>query len=976
MKFSKLILLLVLFANSTFESFSQSYVDSINTQLRNYFGALSKPNPAKEFNWDMAAHFVDSTLFTLNSADTLNTFKWELIYSEMRNSAYDTTDWQPFNTFYKSILTHRKDSIDMLLLLFDYYRFKPYALETDSYFNFDTINNILTDKVPRVGFPYKNHSVFAAAPAHEETNYQNFIFRIKPQHFFLDSINNSNSTNQFVRIDFGDGSGWHNINLNSENNIYIDYPNSGTFIITTEIHNDALHKSLYAKSKSEIKIGQFKNRTEDLPDDSFEIFGMNLNIYEPCKEDVDGKNKTLIYLEGLDILEYIPAYSVSAQDIYLSKIKKSGLSDLRNFGYRIIVVDWVHSRIDIRDNSDNLVHLLEYLKCGNIIGADAVEEPFVLMGQSMGGIAASLALLKMEANTYSSNCFPEKKHNVRLLITNDAPFHGAHIPISVQKFGKLAQNFVSTFRFFINKKYTQYFLTDEALLNGFAARQLIENYVPFYTAISPFNTYDSHQNRKDLLSEFKSLGDYPKECKIVAMSNGNLKGIGQTRYWDGALRQPGDRLLDLHTNLYISVLRNKIKILGADIELKTDPQGFGNTSSLDIGYYLLSLRLKVFGFKITFSYFPFVSTAWYADMNGRSTAAGGILELNDEVIRPARELLKMDYLGGGNWSSDNSNWLGRDYEMGSDGFHWNFIPVSSALNYSSNPNNLALDLMPPPSFLNKKDIVFDIVYGHNFSRKTLNTDSIPTINNASLYNLFHTQVINDTLLDKSVSPPIDRFYDLECDEGVVPKLPIKMLNREIGDNIIYLNNNRLKYRASFTFSESIFVNFDNPSYNYRNYSPVDALESVYSYDYPYIIDNSGSAEFYSNTSSLNYSPPYSGAFLNLQKDIFDCCTEYSKSLIDHNFSDYIYSTTPKFKIYPNPANEYTILNIKNINQGTLLLSLFDLSGKLILNEEHLITDNFEDINVPINLNHNLKQGIYIFRIINNSEIHNIKLVKK
>ncbi|MGY6562410.1 MAG: T9SS type A sorting domain-containing protein [Luteibaculaceae bacterium] len=979
MKNIKFLFLLILFSAST-NLKSQNIIDSINYQLRNYFGNLILPTPQKDFNWDMAAHVVDSTVFSTNFTDTISSFKWEMIYKEMRNSAYDTTFIPSFDSFYEPILNKRKDTIDILTLYFDYYRFKPSALESNTYFNFDTVNNILTDKIPRIGHPYKEHTVFSASPSHQTSNYQNFVFRMDPSLMFYDSFNQLSSLNPhnlYMRVNFNDGNGWQPVSFSNINYFNVDYQIAGKQVINVEIHRGNQFKNLLAKSTSAINTKGFKNNAEDMPNHVLNFSQMKINVYEPCEKSPTGNDKTIIYVEGYDVLEFIASEAISAQDLYNFKIKESGLSDLRNFGYRIIVIDWVKSSQSMRLNSKNLVNLLEYLKCGNIIGGNAVDEEFVIIGESMGGIVASHALLTMEKQVNQNSCYPEKKHNVRLLITNDSPFQGAHIPISLQNIARISYHLVTVtglrnMKFIydlILPGFSQY-LTRDVLLESDAAKELLSSYASIPSIFLPIAIYPPHPKRVDFMNELNNLGGYPKDCKIVAMSDGNLKGLGQTRYWDGDFRNSGDKLLDLSATTFITILGKKINFIGLGLKLNTDPNGFGNLGSIDMGIYRIRIKLKWFGFRINFNWDNFALLNWNGNLDGKSVASGGILNLNSEVLDSLNK--RLSYNGQGHWNTIlGLDWLGLDLSLKSDGLHWNFIPVSSALNYNMSVNNLALDNMPVTSFMNNHNIKFDVVYGKKVERISNKIVDEPLMQNINKYNQFHTILINDTLRDNSLTPFQFRKYDYSCSAGFNPNRMIRMLNREIGDNILYLNNRSATLcSSSFTVSDEIHVNVPNPNYNYSNFNSIDALASTYSYNEPFINSNTNDIiRFTTSSSNLIYLPPFSSRYVSRQLDFKNCCFNYK--FLNDEFEDFSYSDKQdtKLKLFPNPANNYITAKLTRVEKGYITIEIYDINGKLIQSESLYINDNVENFYLPIQLGSKLNSGLYFLKVVNNNNLY-------
>ena len=77
----------------------------------------------------------------------------------------------------------------------------------------------------------------------------------------------------------------------------------------------------------------------------------------------------------------------------------------------------------------------------------------------------------------------------------------------------------------------------------------------------------------------------------------------------------------------------------------------------------------------------------------------------------------------------------------------------------------------------------------------------------------------------------------------------------------------------------------------------------------------------------------------------------------------------ELSVYPNPTNSFLLIEVKTDKQRDLLLSLFDLNGKLILQKK--ITGNKQTVNMQ-----NYKPAIYILKITEgNKEIRTYQIVK-
>ena len=114
----------------------------INRQLRQLFVNLKRPPNPKEFLYDMSVHFLDSSLYTTKCPDTIGQDIWYKLYEEMYHSAYDTTKLEhPDSIFYRAH-GYNKDTIPVGIMSYAFYKFKANALTTNTYFDFDTINNV------------------------------------------------------------------------------------------------------------------------------------------------------------------------------------------------------------------------------------------------------------------------------------------------------------------------------------------------------------------------------------------------------------------------------------------------------------------------------------------------------------------------------------------------------------------------------------------------------------------------------------------------------------------------------------------------------------------------------------------------------------------------------------------------------------------------------------------------------------------
>jgi hypothetical protein len=975
----KQILVAIIFIAMTTNIKAQTNIDSLNWQLRALFGNLSKPTPPRLFNWDMAVHMADSSLFIpINYTDTLSVDNWLKMYTEMRYSAYDTLPMKVSDSIIYPCYNYGADTINMTTMFYDYYRFKPNAMTTNLYFDFDTINNTITDKAVRPGYPYDIFKVFASSPIKNIASRNQVIFRFGTENLFYDNFNkldvNTYNLGKRIRVNFNEGTGWHELIAGQDNYFPIYFTDAGKYAIEVQvIQLKGETETELAHSISYLKIKKTRAGPNDDPNQTINNFGMNINVYEPCNSPDPQFTKTLIYLEGFDINDFSPNLNRTAQEVYEWQIIGSGLSDLRNFGYRILVVDWENSRIDMRDNAKHVNDLIEWLKCGNLVG-DGNEEEFVIMGESMGGIVANYALMQQENGEYTSYCKPRKMHNTRLLITLDSPFEGAHIPMGMQHIAKWFRNHtLGNWALPIIPLATKIYLNaNDMFLDGDAAKQLMMYHVSTQSPLGPA-TYSAHNQRDNFIQDQYNLGDHPKYCKLVSASNGNMLGLGQTRYWDGQDRIDGDYLLRNKSRFHGTILGHKVNLAGYELEMKTDPNGIGNLGKLNFGTWAIKVKVKWFGIKIYASFNSLCNKDWDGYMLPISNSAGGLLDFNAEINDNFID--GKDYQGSGEWTSISAHKWGTDATVNTDGFHWCFVPVSSAFDNQVLLNN-PYDIMNMATVFNL--LRPHVIYG--VPGKTQNTQpstlSFFWGRNPYIRNSSHTDVRNDTLRDDINIPTSFKWYPPNCPAtgNNMPRV-IRMLNREIGDDELSLECRYLPWEATCSIPDKISINVKSEYYNYPSVSPTTkTLRSIYSQEkVHYIIDNQGFQSFNTTTGNVSYNPPFSGPYAMPIFNFQPCCENYLKTPNNGNINNALVSNN-EMTIFPNPTERNFVMKFVPTNTGTLEYKIIDLMGKVVYQKKVEIKEKNTNYFLPIQLPFALPLGQYIIHATNNEQLFSNKLI--
>jgi pimeloyl-ACP methyl ester carboxylesterase len=799
-----------------------------------------------------------------------------------------------------------------------------------------------------------------ASPSVNVTNKNDIIFKIDKNLILTDAFNIISPTpvELTLQINFNEGTGWHSLVYNVDNYIPIHFDSAKTYLIETRVMGTGANPLSY--SKSTLTTKRKRAGSLDTASTFFTIYGLNINVYNPCAGTSDSVTKNLIYLEGFDVMDFRGALNRDADLIYKEQIYDTKIADLRNYGYKIWVVDWVNSRQKIQNNADNLIKLINYINCKSALGDINNKEEIVIMGESMGGLVARYALMKMEQQTLGTCKLPQK-HNVRLLMTLDSPHEGAHIPMSMQHLYRYLRNhipFINVANLGMKLAVKELFNYYDLFLDGDAAKQMLQYHVSTQSLLGP-STYQMHNLRKTFLDEMNALGTNPRYCKIVALSNGNMRGIGQTRYWDGQPRVAGDRLLELHTRAYVRILGQQFNLAGGDVVMNTDPNGIGNLGSLNYGTWWFKIRLKWWGLRVKTGFYSLAGKIWDGDMRPISTSAGGLMDFNYVVENALLSRPNMSYAGSGNWPVNNPNKIGVSTSVNTDGFHWSFIPTNSGL-MTGPTMNIAYDNVTPSNLINNI-LRFDVNIGIPGNQQK-NPPQFAQYNfkyNSEIWNRYHLNMRNDTLQNNGVY----LFHPSSIYNNVSYQRPSYMLNREIGNDSIVLENRTLPWESTLSINLKISVNKRSLYYTYPSISnPLFSRPSVWSKENPYTITQTGKANLRTNpVQNINYVAPYSGIYTQSTYSALPCISNYYigfKQLPNNNAVDNINTNT--MELFPNPTfTKQVVLQFIPVEMGILDIKLYDLQVKQVYQVFKEINSLNMKYIIPLQLPTYLNTGLYI-----------------
>jgi hypothetical protein len=638
----------------------------------------------------------------------------------------------------------------------------------------------------------------------------------------------------------------------------------------------------------------------------------------------------------------------------------------------------------------------------------------------MGGLVARYALTFMETDDYQDGyvtynnlpfvpispviplptepCKPELMHKTRLFMTFDTPHQGANIPLAYQELYKVIANGV--FGGFGFSPITRYLVTDWAnvFLGAKAAQQMLIYHADIKQGFSTTADewyYYPHPAKENFFNDLASIGNYPRYCKLMALSNGSLTGNGQTRPYNGAMRTANDILLQFNGDIYARILHFiQIPVFGLNLDMRTNPNGYGKVLGLSAGTWGIKIKLYWFGMKVNVGLNSLVyKDIWAGNTKPWCTEAGGLISIKwypGSTAQSNQSANAWYWLFGLNWKSQgdgNGHYsfdgsigipfvaqAGVQFDIYTDGMHFNFIPTASALDWgnlnSNSPLSLNLQTMTWPQKMNSTP--FDVISGIHSS----NPNDFEWPNGHYDFNRHHLNVENQRMAS---------WQRLENCNNLV-----YVLNREIGDAHLWLNNRTLPWKSRFESELDITVNAgnNNPHYEYATGGPQAPT---------------GFGGFYSKSNSflaLNLNPitgqPFEVTFKHgqtftpnhppiepptevniLNEPLWICCIPWNQYKTSNNEPTLLGSVEDQVKLMvnPNPFSDRLLVNIELQKEQIVKLDLYNSIGVLIWSTTQFLKIGDNSFEIPTDVT---QSGLYILRIHSeNNEINeNIKLIRE
>ncbi len=399
---------------------------------------------------------------------------------------------------YKDAVGLPKDKpgiVPIQMLAFSYHRLAPDALETGKV----TLQGrqIVATQGQN---PFEEGIVCLSVPWRSKPLKQRTCtFEIQPMF--------TNLTISSVECNLGDGKGWQPIVVGQK--ITTTYTSDGIKPILTRFR---LGNGQYLHNKGEITIKASLLEDRNYGNSfTLDIPGATVTVLPACDQPpsiakpfilVEGFNGSIVgdeNFEGFtDKLLFTGNNTPTLNSLY---------RELEMEKVDIIYIDFDDGTLSLHDNTEIVKAVIREVNIRKHQSGSV--EPTIVMGQSMGGIIAKMALVEME-DAY-------EKHECSKLYTYDSPLRGVNIPLGYQ-----------------------YFVNYLAGLNVGGGNDLVDIVPPLADAINELNSpaatemtvyHSSYFPNKapqyvGLYEHLSSLGA-PQDCEHIAISNGSQLGNSQ-----------------------------------------------------------------------------------------------------------------------------------------------------------------------------------------------------------------------------------------------------------------------------------------------------------------------------------------------------------------------------------------------------------------------------------------------------------------
>ncbi len=424
----------------------------------------------------------------------------------------------------------------------------------------------------------------------------NVTFDLKQELIF------SNATSEINRleIDFGDGSGFRNVNIDADN-ITINYDCIGEKSIVAKLYT--ANDTLVANSKITVKAEYISEPsiTGTVNSEAFlKSTGTVVGGDYRCELGSDNVlDKPILIVEGFDLLNN---YSENEKYTKWENI----LSDLQADGYDVFCLSFSDAKRSMHENKEVVKAMINKInkdKTGNFEG--------VIIGESMGGILSRMALKEMENDGID--------HQIGLYVSFDSPHKGANIPPGFQMGFKDAVAVVSD----VSDVVVPFLGIFKGIFGDFVTYEVIDQTINSTAAKQLLSRHSSGTSQFDAMQTYLNGLGYPEDSRNIALINGNNQG-------DNLSFSPGDRIFN-HQWKWTALLGHYHELTLNSTAVNTNNQLVSNITIVSIvipdvkWYHVLS------GIPPTpYPAFVYKKRYYTSDNKAYDNCPGGVFEI-DEV---------------------------------------------------------------------------------------------------------------------------------------------------------------------------------------------------------------------------------------------------------------------------------------------------------------------------------------------------------
>ncbi len=444
-------------------------------------------------------------------------------------------------------IARQKEVITLSGLLFKYNAVDPNAQANGK---MQTVNGQLKDVYTGGVWqnPYQEFTTVAISPSTMIYNLTYCSVKLPSNIFLSNMLSQINN----IQFDANDGLGYRNIAFDVP--INLNYADTGwkhwMFRITlTSGQQLYSHSKVYFNNTSNAAgsggnvaaRGVVDRRATVVATESYlGVFGVADIVISYRNQNDQTLRRPLIVAEGFDPGWITNPEEPEGQNSFLGFIRNVSLSGSGNLvnlignafnpnaasQYDIIYVNWRNGVDHLQRNELVLEAVIRWVNQRKQ-PLNGTMQPNVVLGSSMGGVIARMALGRMDRGGGQNGAGGFAAHQTSLYISVDAPHQGANVPLGYQAAVRHAtRQYIATGPIALGIEAVQTIrngpspLLNLLLADQPAAKQLLKNRIDL-----SYNT--ANTSNQQFLQDLRTLWAYPANIRNVAISNGSECGIDQ-----------------------------------------------------------------------------------------------------------------------------------------------------------------------------------------------------------------------------------------------------------------------------------------------------------------------------------------------------------------------------------------------------------------------------------------------------------------